>query len=290
MAVVAVRLIWLVAAAAIFAVGTAPASAGEPPNCEQLLNAFPTDPLHEWVEARRERIAALLQPEDRDGYEAAIAADRCEDAAAIVEKRFRAAFPEMACFFGSPEAPGWAPANSWRVYIAMNIFADVSLCFAEKGLRESLATLDAAGVTPPPVVFPRDLKQSEQQYGRLWTAVLGVDNGVMRLDGDCRFRRRQKACVAFARIANEGKLLRKSDELIYFLVVRARLAGVDTPERTRLEEEVGARLQPEVRGRTESLARASLAGEDIDFRAALPKDRYPGVPREGDPDAGDGKD
>jgi hypothetical protein len=290
MAVVAVRLIWLLAAAAIFAVGTAPASAGEPPNCEQLLNAFPTDPLHDWIDTRRERIAALLQPEDRDGYEAAIAADRCEDAEAIVAKRFRAAFPEMACFFGPPMGRVADPASAWRIYIAMNVFADVSLCFAEKELKESLATLNAAGVTPPPVVFSRDLKQSERRYGRLWTAVLGVDNGVIVIDGDCRFQRRQKACVAFARIANEGKLLRKSDELIYFLVVRARLAGVDTPERRRLEEEVGARLQPEARGRTESLARASLAGEDIDFRAALPKDRYPGVPPESGLDAGDGKD
>jgi hypothetical protein len=241
-------------------------------SCEQMLGALPTTPLHDWISAHQGRIALLLRPEDKPGHSAAVAAGRCEDAEAIVAKRFQAAFPEMACFF-DPKL-----GHAGRYYIVGTSFLDLSMCFAENELRTNLAVLKEAGVSPPHAVYPHDIDALQRDYGGLWNTVMRINGAVADMDTTCRFQDYQPACVAFARVANEAVLVKKSDDLIYFYLVRARLAGFDSVERRHLEDEVGARLTPEARALDESKARTSLAGTPQRF----PGDRYPGVPEPSD--------
>lgn len=235
------------------------------------------DPLHNWFAANRETIAGLLSPEDRKAYAASIAAGRCKDAEALVAERFRAAFPEMACFFGPDHGRNEDSLNTWRSQITGGDYPELAFCTAQKLLRDNLAILKKAGMPPPRAVLLVDIDALQRAYGDHWLAAFGVDRALFKIDRACFYGHYPPACVAFIRVANEGVLVRKSDDLLYFLLVRLRLAGFDSAERRRLENEVGARLTPERRALNEARARASLAGHN-QFPEAFPQDSTIGLP------------
>jgi hypothetical protein len=246
-----------------------------------MIDAYPSRPLHDWVRAHRDEIGSLLRPEDEPGYSDDIKAGRCEDAEAIVARRFGAAFPEMACFFRPPTVLVPNSAMTWRIYVATHAYPDLRLCFAESGLRNNLAVLKKAGLPPPKAVWPDDMKALERAYGRFWGNASRIDSALADMDMGCRLDGHLPSCVAFARVANEGVIVKKTNDFLYFYVVRIRLAGFDSAERQRLEKEIGARLTPEARALNEARARESLAGVR-QFPQAFPQDRYPGVPEPSD--------
>jgi hypothetical protein len=154
------------------------------------------DPLNNWVDANREKIASLLLPEDQKRYTASTEADQCEDAEAIVARRFRAAFPEMACFFGPDHTPASDSFSTWRAIVAGAVYPGLNLCFAEMNLRESRAILAKAGIRLQPVVVPFYTGDLEREYDDLWASVMSVDIAVVSIDGLCRFDRLPCLCPA----------------------------------------------------------------------------------------------
>jgi hypothetical protein len=226
--------------------------------CNRLVHAFPTDPLADWVEANRARIATLLSPEEKGPYSGLIASGRCEDAEALIAGRFRASFPEMGCFFQPPSGLATPPSDIWRIYVATNVFPDLGFCFAEKRVAEEIAAFAKANVPLRAVNPGRLWADYEREFGPLAVAASTLSGAVESIKWAC-IGRYFPACVAYARFAAEGVLVKWSDDRIYYLVVRTRLAGFDDPERARLEAVFGARLTPERREAAEEKARANLA-------------------------------
>ncbi len=262
----------------LLAVSPVPAAAM---SCEAMIDAHPTKPLRDWVKTNCDKIASLLRPEDKPAYSAAIKAGHCPEAEAVIAGRFRDAFPAMACFFAPPTVLRPDSAMVWRIYVAKHAFPDLGLCFAETDLQRGLAALRKAGLPAPRVVWPVDPKVLDRAFGRFANDAWRVDSALAQMDLMCRLENYLPACVAFARVANEGVLVKKTDDFLYFYVVRIRLAGFDSPERRRLEKEIGARLTPQARARDEERARLSIAGR-LQVRMAFPQDRYPGLPPPGD--------
>ncbi|WP_421724245.1 hypothetical protein [Bauldia sp.] len=228
--------------------------------CQEMLDysVEATNRLLHWVNAERNRIAALVSPQDRPAFDALIAKGQCEAAEANIRMRFATEFPDWLCFFG-PDSMGYTRERTWRDLIAKNVFPDLQLCFANEGLADSLAAFAEAGApVPVPFGFDRLINDAERELGPLWREVIAFNSAYSSFKTSCLYGNYEPACIAYVDLARDGIIEDGDDSMVYYVLVRARLAGQSAVGDRALEDAFASRLDADTRAELATDAQAWL--------------------------------
>ncbi len=184
----------------------------------------------------------LLGAAELEAYRAALAADDCDPAYALLTNAYARHFPD------APH-PGssWLDETTWIGLVGMRHYPELSLCIYLRDIRETSAEIDRLGLEIPRYKGVTDRAN--------FSKIVILRNYALSMLMSFTGQDFAPAFLALARLSEDGKVIRFTSEYQYFLALRARHFGLDTRELDDLIRATEKRLDsdaiPELRRRAQ---------------------------------------
>jgi hypothetical protein len=201
-------------------------------------SGFAADPWSRPYEDRQEYyksdramdIRELLSEEAFQIYSAALEAENCDPAYALLANAYANAYPD------EPH-PGsdFSSRLDWEVYIISHHYRRLALCLELRDLGELRAKLAREGVQMEP------LSQCDLGASHDNDTVTSIIVRVLLLSGMAG-NGYTPAAMAMLRLSEEGEVFRFTQAFRYYVALRLRIRGLDTEEVADITARAAARL------------------------------------------------